>query len=270
MPFTFSHPAAVIPLARTGLPFSALVVGSMVPDAASFWPLALLGIERNTAHSPTGLLFFCLPVGLGLLWLFHSTLKLPLLSLLPRSHQSKLAPAARGFRFGPAGQSLLVVLALAVGACTHVGWDAFTHAGPLADNHLTVLYRPVLRTPFGEVVLFKLMQLASHVGGIVVLAAWCRLWMKRARPEPLTLAVTLPRSVKIAVLVGTMVVPWGLSALYHARGAAPASDDVELRGQLRSVAVDAISLMALELLFFSLWWHWAARRGNSAHDHRAS
>src|SRR5215467_12574272 len=36
VPFTFSHPAAVLPLARRGLVFSALVVGSMAPDFPYF------------------------------------------------------------------------------------------------------------------------------------------------------------------------------------------------------------------------------------------
>ena len=32
MPFTGSHPAAVLPLLRTSLPASALVAGSLAPD----------------------------------------------------------------------------------------------------------------------------------------------------------------------------------------------------------------------------------------------
>ena len=36
MPITFAHPAAVLPLARTGLPLTALAIGSMVPDLPMF------------------------------------------------------------------------------------------------------------------------------------------------------------------------------------------------------------------------------------------
>jgi len=32
VPFTGSHPAAVLPLLRTPLPSAALVIGSLVPD----------------------------------------------------------------------------------------------------------------------------------------------------------------------------------------------------------------------------------------------
>ena len=38
MPFTGSHPAAVLPLLRTPLPASALVAGSIAPDVPSPLP----------------------------------------------------------------------------------------------------------------------------------------------------------------------------------------------------------------------------------------
>ncbi|MEE2045837.1 DUF4184 family protein, partial [Nocardiopsis tropica] len=38
MPFTLSHVAAVLPLARTRLPPAALVVGSVVPDLPYYLP----------------------------------------------------------------------------------------------------------------------------------------------------------------------------------------------------------------------------------------
>lgn len=41
MPFTGSHPAAVLPLLRWGLIPSALVIGSMSPDLGYFLPLGI-------------------------------------------------------------------------------------------------------------------------------------------------------------------------------------------------------------------------------------
>ena len=38
MPFTGSHPAVVLPLLRTPLPASALVLGSTAPDLPHFLP----------------------------------------------------------------------------------------------------------------------------------------------------------------------------------------------------------------------------------------
>src|SRR3982751_4122954 len=47
MPFTASHPAAVLPLIRLGLPPSALVIGSMGPDLPYFLPVGR-GLETHT------------------------------------------------------------------------------------------------------------------------------------------------------------------------------------------------------------------------------
>jgi Domain of unknown function (DUF4184) len=64
MPFTFAHPAIAVPLLRPlgcyGV-LSALVIGSLAPDLAYVLPLS---VPRHKSHSLTGLLWFCLPVGL--------------------------------------------------------------------------------------------------------------------------------------------------------------------------------------------------------------
>ena len=41
MPFTLSHVAAVVPLARTKLPTTALVIGCLIPDFPIFLPVRL-------------------------------------------------------------------------------------------------------------------------------------------------------------------------------------------------------------------------------------
>src|SRR5882757_2416325 len=101
MPFTLSHPAAVIPIRRYGI-LSALVVGSLAPDILYFIPR----VHHSGAYGHTlpGLFFFCLPLGLAALWLFHTFLKRPLISLFPASHQMRLLPAAEGFSFFPLGR----------------------------------------------------------------------------------------------------------------------------------------------------------------------
>src|SRR5262245_4745992 len=98
MPFTFAHPAAAVPLHR---PFgrygvvSALVIGSLSPDIAYFLPLS---VAHADSHSPTGLLWFCLPVSLLSYVLFHTLLKGPLLGLLPDFALSRLQAHALRFR----------------------------------------------------------------------------------------------------------------------------------------------------------------------------
>ncbi|MEU0688563.1 DUF4184 family protein [Streptomyces uncialis] len=93
MPFTLSHPAAVLPLLRPPFVPVALVAGAMAPDMPYF--LGTLGIplsagdryepflNATTSHSPLGALTVSLPVTVALAagWLL---LRGPVTELLPR------------------------------------------------------------------------------------------------------------------------------------------------------------------------------------------
>ena len=54
MPFTLSHPAAVIPLRRWGI-FSALIIGSIMPDSVYFLPF--MDEHDRFAHTLPGIVF---------------------------------------------------------------------------------------------------------------------------------------------------------------------------------------------------------------------
>jgi hypothetical protein len=64
-----------------------------------------------------------------------------------------------------------VLASLALGAATHVGWDAFTHANTAVVRQLDLLRMPV---DLGShaVPLFKLLQHLSTLFGAVVIATW--------------------------------------------------------------------------------------------------
>ena len=68
MPFTLSHAAVAAPLARRGLILSAVAIGSMTPDFEYFLRLSM---NSRWSHSLPGVLTFCLPVSILVLWLFH-------------------------------------------------------------------------------------------------------------------------------------------------------------------------------------------------------
>src|SRR4051812_23087937 len=122
MPLTFpSHAAAVWPLHRAAprlLPAAALVVGSCTPDMAY-----LLNGNGVFTHSFAGTLLFCLPAGLmALAWL--DLVSPTVSSVLPAGLEEPL----KGEAFPrTVVESLRTVLALWLGALTHVLWDGFTH-----------------------------------------------------------------------------------------------------------------------------------------------
>lgn len=92
MPFTFSHPAAVLLFCRRPLVASGLIAGAMAPDLPYVLPAArsadwgwysdftLTYTHEWGSGLPAGTV-----VALLLLVLFHHLLKRPLLALLPPS-----------------------------------------------------------------------------------------------------------------------------------------------------------------------------------------
>jgi hypothetical protein len=177
MPFTLSHPAAIIPLARQRLVLSALVVGSMSPDFLYFINLAPRG---QFGHTPAGVFLFCLPPGMLTLWLFHTLMKWPLLSLCPQALQERLMRPAQGFTFRSMSRQLLIVLSILIGAGTHLLWDGFTHEYGWAVSRLSFLSWSVIEIGARSIPVFKLLQhLSTVIGGTALLYCFLH-WMWRA------------------------------------------------------------------------------------------
>ncbi|GAB5466418.1 MAG: hypothetical protein Kapaf2KO_18540 [Candidatus Kapaibacteriales bacterium] len=83
MPFTFSHPAAIIPLKKVfkdKLSLASLVIGSIVPDFEYFIRLRLYS---EHSHTLEGLFYFDLPLGIVIVLLFYGIIKEPLVNNLP-------------------------------------------------------------------------------------------------------------------------------------------------------------------------------------------
>ncbi len=183
MPITFAHPAAAVPFVRFGLPLSALVVGSMMPDLPYFLHLTT---SADYAHTMRGQLTFCLPAGMATLWVFHQFLKHPLLWLAPPSHQRKLAFVARPFRWTPLPRLLMICLAVLIGSLSHVLWDAFSHVNGWFVVRMPMLAAPALTTALGTVPVYKLVQYGSSVAGTAVLVWLYQHWYANAREHELT------------------------------------------------------------------------------------
>lgn len=177
MPFTLSHPAAILPVAAQPkllqlLPLSALIIGSITPDLAYFLPF-LPG--SRTSHSFTGIFIFSIPTGLVFLWLFHALLKRPLLSLIPESHQRRLVPLCNDFRFLPLPQFGGITIAVVLGAFTHIAWDSFTHAGGWFVVNLPLLDQVAFIIGTHPFHLYSLLQHGSTlVGGFALFVAYWR------------------------------------------------------------------------------------------------
>lgn len=184
MPWTFAHPAAILPLRRR-LPLAALVVGSISPDIGYYlglYPLATF------AHGGPGLLLACLPIGAAVMVMLH-LLRAPLVDLLPQPHRGALqqamadGDAAAAAAAGPR-RFMRVGVALLAGAATHNAWDAFTHASGAMVQGLDLLRAPLFEAGGRTVRLFNLLQHASTLLGLAALIGVYAAWLRRQPRTP--------------------------------------------------------------------------------------
>jgi hypothetical protein len=173
MPFTFSHPAAVLPLRsrlKNWIPLSALVIGSTVPDAAYYLPMP--EHFKNSSHTLLGTFSSSLPVGI-LMWLIFYWLAAPLAFLLPTPHREALGPQpARHSISIP--QALGVVSGILLGAWSHVLWDSFTHEQGWIVRHTPFLQK----TLFGHMPVCRVLQYLTSLLGLWVLFHVYNKWIK--------------------------------------------------------------------------------------------
>lgn len=168
MPFTVSHAAAVLPfhgLGKHKLPLTALMIGSMAPDFGYFFSHE---VSRQLTHSFPSLVTFSLPAGLAV-WIFYvAMLEKATITLLSDRWHTRFAHT-------DAITPLLILraaIAILLGACTHILWDAFTHRGTFFTNAVPALLGP---TPgFSWLPIYHLLHGLSSVVGLVILGYWAR------------------------------------------------------------------------------------------------
>lgn len=250
MPWTFAHPAAILPLRQVGgirWSLVGLIVGSLVPDLG--YHLGRHDIA-GYAHTAAGLLVVCLPAGLliALLLVRHSA---ALIAPLPQPHRARLLAAARSA--GPGGvQGLLwIASSIVLGSATHLAWDAFTHAHGQVVRHWPVL-RQVLGSIAGHPVpIYNALQHLSTVVGVAVLLAAYRRWAA-GEPRCAGSALAAPgERQRLAALLGCLLLAVLLGT---ALGFQAASGESAMRMfVVRSAIHGASAFMALYVLLAIAW-----------------
>ena len=172
MPFTFSHPAIILPL--TFLPkkwfsLTGLVIGSLTPDFEYFLRMR---IKSNYSHTIDGLFWFDIPLGLLLAFVFHNIVRDSLFDNLPLGLKSKFL-SFRKFDWNSHFKKnwLVVIISIFIGAVSHIFWDSFTH-----DHGYFVQTIPNLANTVNiftlKIPILKILQHSSTlVGGLVIFFA---------------------------------------------------------------------------------------------------
>ncbi|WP_328491745.1 DUF4184 family protein [Streptomyces sp. NBC_00414] len=260
MPFTLSHPAAVLPLMRRPFSRAALVAGAVAPDMPYFVVTTGLPVSAQswyepftnatTSHTALGAVTVSLPYALTL-WALLRAGRRPLESLLsaPAVPSPPRTTAALTRRAG------WVVLSALIGIATHVVWDAFTHHDGFFVTHAPWL----TSTLAGSLTWARALQHVSTIGGLATIAVY--VW--RGRPRPLadrvhpdpgnaTLRPALLATTLLAA-VGAVTHAWWLTDRPTATPGPPLS--VVIEGTLSDAAKGAgATLIGTAVLYVTAWW----------------
>jgi len=195
VPITPAHAAAAWPLHRAAkrLPLAALVVGTFSPDLEYVLRLKPVG---KFGHTPAGLVVFCLPATLVVFWVWWRLVRPALTPLLPAGLRAaaEAPPPGRRSDLFP-----LAIVAALLGAATHIFWDGFTHWNGWGTAVFPVLLE---RPPGMEMQWFSLAQYVSSVVGMMVIAAWIVLALRRYPADAWRFAPgQLARLVRVVLFV---------------------------------------------------------------------
>ncbi len=170
MPFTFSHPAIVLPLTflpRQWISLTGLVIGSLTPDFEYFLRMRIMS---NYSHKIDGLFWFDLPLGLLLSFIFHNIVRDSLFDNLPSILKSRFS-VFKKFEWNAHFKRnwLVVSISILIGAASHIFWDSFTH-----EHGYFVQTIPALQKSLDflgrQIPILKILQHSSTLLGVLVIA----------------------------------------------------------------------------------------------------
>ncbi|RDY24569.1 DUF4184 family protein [Romboutsia maritimum] len=137
MPFTLSHPAAVIFLRNKYLNFMGLILGSMSPDYIYF---ILFRPSSNIGHTLLGMILLNLPLCFVINFLFDVYIKESLILNLPNNISKQYNYLIKYNNNMKDIKSIIVFIYSAfIGMFTHIFWDSFTHKSGFFVNKISFL-----------------------------------------------------------------------------------------------------------------------------------
>lgn len=183
MPFTFSHPAIILPLNKKFNKYfdiTALVLGSMAPDFEYFLHSRPFG---KMGHTPLGFLILNLPVCFIVAYVFHKFIKRDLI-LSMRSPVDKwyFQYATNNWNLHCFKDIIIFIYSCLIGMISHVLWDSFTHINGYFVSNICFLNETVtlfnLKIPY-----YKILQHFSSLIGIMCVSLF--IYFRRNK-QPLT------------------------------------------------------------------------------------
>lgn len=168
MPFTFSHPAIVLPFYRKPALFSltGLIIGSMSPDFEYFLRMRIIS---NYSHTTMGIFLFDLPVALLAAFIFHNIIRNSLFKNLPIFLYQRFQPyIVFDWNKYAKNHRIIVIISTLTGIVSHLLWDNFTHPTGYFVEKLIILQQDITVNGI-NIPIYKLLQHGSSLAGIILI-----------------------------------------------------------------------------------------------------
>lgn len=258
MPFTLSHPAAVLPLfpwARDPIFLVSLVIGSLSPDFGYY--TRMFGVA-TAAHSLVGSVLICMPSGLFALAVILVFRK-PLLFLMPSRFRDVISKLLTIPERRPVVLFLQICFWIWLGACTHILWDAFTHKTGWFVERSGFLQGTLLSFGGTAFPTYYLLQQISTVTGLTVVLVFIFLRFRRGSPPPSRRLADIRRYIFWSALIlvsilGVLPIAWRFAAQYEGL--------LRVRSLIFQVGVMSGSVFMILVIISLLVAAWMLRKNN--------
>ncbi|KAF2510887.1 DUF4184 family protein [Flavobacterium zhairuonense] len=186
MPFTFAHPAIILPLKyfpKKWFSWTGLIIGSLAPDFEYF---IRMKVQSKYSHTFSGIFWFDLPLTILLAFVFHNLIRNDLFLNLPIFFKSRTIAFTEFNWPNYFSRNLFIVLLSAIiGIASHLFWDAFTH-----ENGYFAIHIPKLRDTFvlfgNKVTFWKAAQhLSTIIGAFLIIIVFLKLPKKHCHQSRL-------------------------------------------------------------------------------------
>lgn len=176
MPFTFSHPAIILPFKYLpGKWFSSttLVIGSLTPDFEYF---IRMKVQSNYSHTIYGIFWFDLPLAIFLSFIFHNLIRNDLFLNSPRFIKSRVS-IFNSFNWNNYFKEnwIIVIVSALIGINSHIFWDGFTHNHGYFTEHISYLRNDILIFK-NTIPIWKIAQhLSTLIGAILIIFSFMKI-----------------------------------------------------------------------------------------------
>lgn len=206
MPFTFAHPAIVIPLKRNKterFDVTALVLGSMAPDFEYFIRFKAHGVW---GHTFIGFIFLNLPLVLVSALLWNYVIKKSFIYSLPKRMQPYFTLFLyKRWEIRSIKAFVNFVISAIIGMFSHVLWDSFTHADSFFVNRIPFLSECI--DIFGmKIAIYKILQHGSTLIGFGIIFIYLYLMSRNKKGSIPKVCVIKKIGYWVSILLAALII----------------------------------------------------------------